>query len=139
MSVAEDMIQSGRVQVQSSWARASVGTMRPTAAYMTLQNTGDQPIVVSAIESEISGKISMHQTVVNAEGISTMRPLKSIDLAPGEKFEFAPGNHHIMIMELKKALVKDKKFSLKLVFEDKSEKIVEVPVLGMGARSLGEK
>ncbi|GIX13327.1 MAG: hypothetical protein KatS3mg118_1286 [Paracoccaceae bacterium] len=31
--------------VEDAWARASIGTGRPGAAYMTARNTGDVPIV----------------------------------------------------------------------------------------------
>lgn len=136
---AQDIGQSGMVQIESSWARASVGTMRPTAAYLKLHNNGSQTIVLKAIRSEIAGQISMHQTAVNAEGISTMRPVKNLQIRPGETFDFEPGSFHVMLMEIQQPLVRGESMPLTLIFGDASEKTIEVPILSIGARNRGDE
>lgn len=136
---AQEIGQSDMVQIESSWARASVGTMRPSAAYLTVRNKGLQTIVLKAIKSNTAGKSSMHQSAVNAEGISTMKPVKNVQIRPGETFYFEPGSFHVMLMELKQPLVRGESMPLTLIFGDASEITIEVPILSIGARNRGDE
>jgi copper(I)-binding protein len=70
-----------------------------TAAYGTLTNTGDKTIVINGISTEIAAHSSLHETLIERDR-STMRPVKSLSLAPGEEAELAPGGMHIMLMKL---------------------------------------
>ena len=61
-----------------------------------------------------------------------MRPIKAIEVNPGEPAVLKPGGLHIMLIGLKKPLVADQTFPLRLRFEKAGEIPVEVKVRKMG-------
>lgn len=136
---ALDTEQSNLVEINAPWARASIGTIRPSAAYFSLHNTGKISVLIDSVTSNMADNSTIHQTTVNADGIGKMRLVKQLRIEPGESFEFKPGSYHIMLSELKKPLIRGKSISLTLIFGDTSEKTFEVPILSIGARNSGDK
>jgi copper(I)-binding protein len=57
-----------------------------------------------------------------------MRPVKAIEVAPGEPAVLKPGGLHVMLMGLKAPLVKGQSFPLTLVFEKAGKIEIEVPI-----------
>ena len=126
------------ITVEKPWARASVGTMRPGVTYMTLRNSGDQPVTLKGVSTEIAKMAMIHKSTVDASGNSTMGPAGPIVVAPGKAVTFEPGGLHIMLMKLNKPLVEGDKFPLSLVFSDGGQLTVQVPILAMSARGPAE-
>lgn len=122
------------VVVESAWARASIGTSRPSAAYMTLRNTGDEAVTLTGIATPIAMMPEIHRTAPNDQGVSTMAPAGDITIAPGESVALAPGGLHAMLMKLKSQMKEGETFPLTLIFSDGGAMTVEVPILGLGAR-----
>lgn len=127
-------LAEAQVAIEAPWARASIGTARPGAAYFTLRNTGDQPVTLTGIRSEIAGMASIHNSTTNEMGVSTMAPAGDIELAPGEAVALEPGGLHAMLMDLQSPMVEGTEIPLVLLFQDGSERAIEVPVLGIAAR-----
>ncbi len=67
-----------------------------SAAYFRLQNRGGEAVVVTGVRSPDFARIEMHETIVE-DGISRMRPLSDVRLAPGETVEFRRGGRHLML------------------------------------------
>ena len=122
------------VVVEDAWARASIGTGRPGAAYMTVRNTGDEPVVLTGLATDLAMMPEIHQTSTNDQGVSAMAPAGDITIAPGEAVTLAPGGLHAMLMKLTRPMVEGKSFTLTLRFDDGGEVAVEVPILGIAAR-----
>lgn len=122
------------VAVEKQWARASIGTARPAAAYLTIRNAGDQPVSLTGLRSKVAGKAEVHASTTGANGVSTMAPAGDIEIAPGEAVTLEPGGLHIMLMNLTAPLTEGGVVPLVLEFEDGTEVTVEIPVLGIGAR-----
>ena len=51
-------------EVESAWARASIGTARPAAAYVTLVNTGSEAMRLVAVETPVAGRAEAHRSVM---------------------------------------------------------------------------
>ena len=51
------------------------------------------------------------------DGIARMREVAVLHIGAGERIEFKPGGHHVMLTGLNEALVEGKSFELELVFE----------------------
>ena len=62
-----------------------------------------------------------------------MRPIKAIEVKPGEPTVLKPGGLHVMLIDLKKPLVAGQTFPLRLRFEKAGEIPVEVTVRKTGA------
>lgn len=125
------------VVVESPWARASIGTSRPGAAYMTVRNNGDEAVTIIRLSTPQAMMPEIHETATNAEGVSAMSPAGDITIAPGESVSLAPGGLHAMLMRLHKPMTEGETFPLTLIFSDGGEVTVDIPVLGIAARGPG--
>lgn len=125
---AEDVI------VEGAWSRASIGTSRPGAAYMTIRNTGDEAVTLTEIRTDNAMMPEIHRTSTNDQGVSSMAPAGDIEIGPGETVALEPGGLHAMLMRLQRPMAEGDRFLLTLVFSDGGEVAVDVPVLGVAAR-----
>ena len=122
------------VVVERPWARASIGTSRPGAAYMTIRNTGTDAVTLTGLRTGIAMMPKIHLSSTDANGVSTMAPAGDIKIAPGEAVTLQPGGLHVMLMKLQGPMEKGARILLTLVFDDGGEVMVEVPILGIAAR-----
>ncbi|MCD1636737.1 copper chaperone PCu(A)C [Martelella mediterranea] len=122
------------VVVEGAWSRASIGTNRPGAAYMTVRNAGDEAVTLTGIETDLAMRPEVHRTSTSDQGVSSMAPAGDIRIAPGETVALEPGGLHAMLMMLQRPMIEGEAFELTLSFSDGGEVSVEVPVLGMTAR-----
>lgn len=83
------------VSVTGCWIRALPNRL-PSAAYFRIDNRGARNAVLVGAQSARFGKVMLHanQTV---DGMATMVHADQIVVPPGERFEFAPGGHHVML------------------------------------------
>ena len=97
--LANATVLAADLNIAHGWARETPPGRLMTAVYGTLTNTGDKTIVIKGVSSDIASHSSLHETLIERDR-STMRPVKSLSLAPGEEAELAPGGMHIMLMKL---------------------------------------
>ncbi len=122
------------IVIDGAWARASIGMNRPGAAYMTIRNTGTEPVTLIGLSTPLAMMPAIHETRTSTEGVSSMTPTDEIAIAPGESVALEPGGLHAMLMQLQEPMTEGETFPLTLVFEDGVEATVEVPILGFAAR-----
>jgi periplasmic copper chaperone A len=130
---AEPTASVGEVAVHDAWARASIGPVRTSAAYLTLEVTGERPDRLIAAASPIAETVGLHTHVMDGD-IARMRPVAAIEIAPGAPVVLEPGGLHIMLMGLRQPLVEDETLPLSLTFERAGTVELEVPVKGMASR-----
>lgn len=116
-----------------AWAKAAkVGDM--TAAFGTLTNDGDTDLTVTSATVELSGtaaasEIELHETVMDASGTMTMRPVDGGFTVPAHgSLTLEPGGNHIMLMGLASDLVAGDEVSITLTLTDGSTLSVTAPV-----------
>ncbi|MCZ4353682.1 copper chaperone PCu(A)C [Roseovarius aestuarii] len=131
---AASVAGSEDIVVENAWARASIGTNRPGAAYMTLRNTGTDPVTLVGLETPLAMMPEIHETTTDANGTSSMAPAGEITIPPGENVSLAPGGLHVMLMRLQSEMIKGETFPLTLSFGDSGTLTIDVPVLGVAAR-----
>ena len=122
--------QTGRLEVDNAWARATPGKSAIGAAYVTIRSpTADKLVAAS---SPIAKKAEMH--TMSMEGmVMKMRPVAGIDLPAGQAVTLQPGGLHIMLVDLAKPLKAGQTFPLTLTFEKAGSKTVNVAVEKIGA------
>ncbi len=125
------------IAIERPWARASIGTTRPSAAYMTIVNRRSKPARLTHVESPVARRAEVHRTVKRGD-IMSMEPAGPIEVPPGKRVTLAPGSLHIMLMGLKRPLGKGGVFRLTLRFANGRAIEVRVPILGPGARGPSE-
>ena len=117
----------GDLAIHKPWARASIGQAQAGAAYVTVMNKGSLPDRLIAAEGEVANRVELH-THMMEDGVMKMRPVKAIEVAPGEPAVLKPGGLHIMLMGLKAPLVQGQSFPLTLVFEKAGRVEIEIPI-----------
>jgi len=89
---------TGKLGVTDAWIREAPPGASMLAGYATLKNTGDAPITVLTVQSDTFRMASLHETL-NDDGVSRMRELHRIELAPGASVTLKPGGKHLMLMQ----------------------------------------
>ena len=130
--VQAEPVRQGNLEVDAAWARASIGTSRPGAAYFTVRNLGDEADRLTGLSSPVSAMPMLHETTLS-EGISRMAHVEAAEIPAGGELTLEPGGMHVMLMELTTPLKEGATFPLTLTFEAGGEITVEVPVFGPGA------
>ena len=88
-----------QLSIESAWVRAMPPSQKMTAAYATVTNNGETPLVINGASTPIAGISELH-TTIEIDQRMRMVPLDPIALEPGESFEFAPGGPHVMLMRV---------------------------------------
>lgn len=86
------------LQVSEPWIREAPPTSRVLAAYLTLVNTGDNTMTVTAISSPDFKNAEIHRTVIEA-GVARMLPVKQLEVPAGGQLMLEPGGHHLMLFD----------------------------------------
>lgn len=111
------------------WVRASIGQVPTTAAYMTLENRGDDDRLLS-VSTSVAASAQIHDSAEN-NGMMQMRPVESLPIAHGKSIELKPGGKHIMVMGLTVPLKAGDRIPLMLRFENAGEVAVQAEVRGL--------
>lgn len=85
------------LRFEQAWIRAMPPGMNMTAGFGTLRNRGAAPVEITAFSSPQFGEVSLHRSETVA-GVSRMREVPSLVVAPGASVELAPGGYHLMLM-----------------------------------------
>jgi copper(I)-binding protein len=131
-ALAGEVTMLGPLEIDTPWARATVGAGRPSAAYLTIRNTGEQPDRLVAVETPVAARVDVHE-MAEEGGTMKMRPAEPLEIPPGGEVRLEPGGLHIMLMQLRAPLVQGGEVPLTLVFEQAGEVTVMAPVGAIGA------
>jgi hypothetical protein len=84
-----------RVSVRDAWIRWLPGNL-PAGGYVTIVNASDQVVNLLQASSADYADVSLHQTVIT-NGMSTMRPMQRIRIAPKSTLQFEGSGYHLML------------------------------------------
>ena len=113
--------------VADGWARETPPGKTMTAAYGRLQNSGDEALVITGVSTEVAAHSSLHETRIERDR-STMRPVSSLTVAPGEEVELAPGGMHVMLMKLDAPLVEGESIDICFKLENNEDMCSAFPI-----------
>lgn len=85
----------------------------PGAAYFTLANNSDEPVILAAVHIDGAGRAEMHETSGGSMGA-----LQPSALDPKASLSFAPGGKHVMVFELDPKLAPGASVEMTLTFAD---------------------
>ncbi|MEP7045001.1 MAG: copper chaperone PCu(A)C [Dokdonella sp.] len=88
----------GKLGVTDAWIREAPPGATVLAGYATLKNSGDAPITVLTVQSDAFRMASLHETVIE-DGVSKMREMHRIELAPDASITLQPAGKHLMLMQ----------------------------------------
>jgi len=125
------------IAVDQPWARATPAGAKTGATYMTVINNGKSADRLLGATTPLADKVQFH-SVSEENGVSRMREMRAVEVAPGAKATFSPGGMHIMMVGLKQPLKEGQTFPLTLVFEKAGKIDVTVSVAKVGAMQHGD-
>ena len=128
--------KAGSLDISDPWSRATPKGASVGAGYMTIKNSGSSPDRLVEGSSDIAAKFEVHEMKME-NGVAKMRPVKGLEIKPGETVELKPGALHVMFVGLKKPLSAGDHFKATLVFERAGTVSVDYDVRAMGSGSGG--
>ena len=127
-------VASGPV-VRDAWARATAPGAGVAAVYLTIVGGTQQDRLVSA--STDAATMAQIHSVREVDGLTQMREVEHVDIAPRATVVFAPQGLHLMLMDLRSALVAGSRFKVTLQFAHAGRRDVDVVVLASAAAPPG--
>ena len=114
-----------QVIVDNAWVRGTVAQQRATGAFMRITSATDAKLV--AVQSTAAAIAEVHEMRMDA-GVMRMRPIAGLALPANRAVELAPGGSHLMLIDLKRALVEGDTVAITLTVEtgDGKRSTVEV-------------
>lgn len=97
------------------------------AAYISLENIGDEPVTLVEVRTGAAGKVTLHRTEV-AQGMSRMTSVESLKIAPSEILEMQPGGLHLMLMDPVPAELESGHVAVEVILEDGRSQQFHLPV-----------
>lgn len=113
---------AGEIKIDHPWARPSRIATIPAAVYFDILNNGNEQDRLVAATTERAAHVELHVTEMNEDGIAKMRHLKEGIVAPADsRTSMETGAYHVMLIDLKGALVEGERFPMTLTFEKAGE------------------
>jgi copper(I)-binding protein len=120
------------VVVQQPWVRATPKGAKTGAAYMTLINNGASADRLLSATTPLADQVQFHKETED-NGVSRMREVRNVELEPGAKIVFKPGEMHMMLVGLKQPLIEGQALPPTLRFERAGNIDVTMPIEKVGA------
>ncbi len=118
---------AGELTVTGAWARTTPPGAKMGAIYLVIDNGSKKSDRLLKLRTSVASSAEVHRTEV-LDGIARMREVAVLHVGAGERVEFMPGGHHVMLTGLNQALVEGKSFELELVFELAGPRKIKVSV-----------
>lgn len=107
---------AGDLVLHHAWARATPGGAKSGAAYVEIENKGDQPDKLLGAASDVAAMVEIH-TMSMENDMMVMKPAGVLDIPAHGKVVLKPHGLHIMLMGLKQPLKEGDTFAVTLSFE----------------------
>ena len=117
------------IAVDDPYARVSTKMSKSGAAFMIIENSGDEDDRLVDARSDIAKKVELHTHKDDGNGNMAMVHVEEGFVIPaGGKHMLMRGGDHVMFMGLKQSLNHGDVVTVTLVFEKAGEVALEVPV-----------
>ncbi|GAA1317666.1 copper chaperone PCu(A)C [Leucobacter albus] len=108
------------VTASDMWVKATAPDVQPGEAmsgvFGTLENHGDEDLVITSLKSDVAGVTELHEVVDGK-----MRKIEGdVTVPAGGKLQLEPGANHIMLMDIQQPLSPGDDVTITLTFSDGS-------------------
>jgi periplasmic copper chaperone A len=126
--------QKGTLKIEQPWSRVTPGGAKVAGGYLKITNTGSEPDRLVSVTTPIAGVGELHEMKME-DGVMRMRAIgNGLEIPAGGTVELKPGGLHVMFIDLKAPIEKNKPFAARLVFEKAGPIEVEFHIESMGAK-----
>ncbi len=115
------------ISVDQGYVRATPPGVSNGAAFMTLHNSADQPVLLQQISTPVAANPELHQHKEH-NGMIQMRQVESIEVPAHGSVKLQPGGYHVMLIGLNGPLKVGAEVELMLGFSDGQSLHLVLPV-----------
>ena len=121
-------------QVRDGWVRMPPGPMSADmmAGFGRIENRCPMPATIVSASSPACGDTSLHETRI-VDGVSRMRPVPDLRIAPDDAAVLKPGGLHLMLMQPRAPLKAGSKVAVEFKLQDGRTLLGEFEVRGADA------
>ncbi len=116
-----------KLTAEGAWVRQPPPGHTHVAAYMTLTNTGSQPINLTGVQSAEFDSAMIHETIY-VKGQARMRHIPTLALAPGSTVRAKPGGVHVMLTGPKRPIDAERVVDLRFECDTGGALTISLPV-----------
>ena len=103
--------------VRDGWVRMPPASMPMMAGFARIRNECPAPATITGASSPAFGSVELHETRI-VDGISRMRAVPALRLAPDGTAVFKPGGMHLMLMQPRSPLKAGSKIAIEFELSD---------------------
>ncbi len=115
----EALALSTYVQAQRCWVRLMPGRT-PSAAYLELENRGEQTVQLTGAASSAFGRVMVHQSS-DKDGMSHMSHAEAVNVPAAGRLTLQPGGYHVMLEKPQSGLAVGGQITLSLRLSDDTQ------------------
>lgn len=125
--VAHDF-RLGPLRIDHPYATPTPTGATNGAAYLRgIRNTADQADRLVGASTPVARTVEIHRSVIDAQNVMRMRAIDGIAVPPKSELRLRhDGEHHLMLIDLKRSLKDGDRFPMTLRFEKAGEREVTV-------------
>jgi copper(I)-binding protein len=84
------------IEITGAWIREAPPGARMMAAFMVIENSGDEDAVLIGVESPDFDHVMLHRTVT-VDGVARMQHQDEVRIPAGGSVHLEPGSYHLMM------------------------------------------
>ncbi|GAB3386070.1 copper chaperone PCu(A)C [Lysobacter fragariae] len=104
-------------QVREGWVRLPPMKMPMMAGYARIDNPCTAPVTIVGARSPAFGDVSLHESRI-VDGVTRMRELPELRIAPDGAAVLKPGGMHLMLMQPRAALKEGSRVVVEFALKD---------------------
>ena len=133
VNVHAHAVKAGSLVIEHAHARATVGSMPNSAAFLKVSNKGKSDDALMSASTTIADRVELHTMSMEGD-VMKMRTVDNVELKAETSFTMKPGQGpHIMLFSLKKPLKAGEKFPMTLNFRKAGAVNISVEVMDFAA------
>lgn len=129
LSLGTAALADSAIVVEDAYARSSGKSAKAGAAFMVIQNQGDEADRLIGVKSDAAARVELHTHLIDGNGVAKMVEVEEGFAIPaGEAHMLKRGGDHVMFMGLTEPFEQGETVPVILVFENAGEVTVDIPV-----------
>lgn len=118
-------------QIRDGWLRLPPGRIPMLAGFGRIENRCPAPVTIVGVSSPAFADTSLHETRI-VDGVSRMRALPELRIAPGGAATLKPGGLHLMLMQPHAPLQPGSRVAIEFTLKDGGKLLGEFVVRKAG-------
>ncbi len=123
------------LKVIDPWIPETPPGAKVMAGFMQLQNTGSEPIIITAAASPAFQTVEMHLSK-EVDGVAKMLPQDNLQIAPGKTLVLKPGSYHLMFINPHRRLTDGESANITLTLQNGTQLEFSAPIKKSTAKRL---